>query len=69
MNQKLLGCLVLLGTYSIVTLALYSFKFALVNETISYYWSAVLLLPVILWLWALVAWCEAEMLSNAKREW
>lgn len=68
MEQKRLGYVVLSGTYLIVIGSLVLFYYTKNDKTLSYYWCWVLLCPVMFWLWALVAWCEAEMLSNAKRD-
>ncbi|EDO14349.1 hypothetical protein Kpol_1074p2 [Vanderwaltozyma polyspora DSM 70294] len=67
MEDRRAGLVVLGGTYSIVIVSLLSFYYVKDNDTLNYYWCWVFLCPVMFWLWALIAWCEAEMLSNAKR--
>ncbi|CCC68280.1 hypothetical protein NCAS_0B01960 [Naumovozyma castellii] len=65
MHQKVVGALVLFVTYLILGSVLTFFIF-FKEDTKIYYWCWLLLLPLMMWLWVLIAWFDSEMFRNAK---
>ncbi|SCW03638.1 LAFE_0G14884g1_1 [Lachancea fermentati] len=68
MNRKQTGLGVLAATYILVLISIYSLWKVRQNQYGLYYWCAILLSPVMFWLWSVISWCGAQVFSNAKRE-
>ncbi|AMD20835.1 HDR093Wp [Eremothecium sinecaudum] len=68
MRQRQVASAILVSSYSIVVVALYTLWLSWNDEDKFNYWCIILLAPVLFWSWCVISWCGSQLFAYAKRE-